>query len=193
MRRSGTFVRQNRGLAAARNRGLAESSGDLVIFLDADDRLLPDGIEAGVRALASNPGCALAYGRCVMIGPDGTEWPTPQQRRVLSGHHAVLLRTNPIWTPAMAIFRRHALLEAGGFAEGFDGSADYDLYLRIARTYPVHDHGAPVAAYRRHEASSSGSAQSHAARHAGGDEPASAGRRRGRAAGGLARRLRRVA
>jgi glycosyltransferase involved in cell wall biosynthesis len=153
------YVRQqNRGLAAARNRGLAECCGDLVIFLDADDRLLPGGIDAGVRALASNPACALAYGRCVMMGPDGTEWPTPQQRRVLSGHHAVLLRTNPIWTPAMAIFRRDALVEAGGFAQGFDGSADYDLYLRIARRYPIHDHGALVAAYRRHDASMSGSA-----------------------------------
>ena len=153
------YVRQdNRGLAAARNRGLQESSGDLVIFLDADDRLLPGGIDAGTRALAAQSGCAMAYGRCVMIGPDGTELPTPQQRRVLSGHYAVLLRTNPIWMPAMAIFRRGPLVAAGGFAAGFDGSADYDLYLRIAREHPVHDHGTLVAAYRRHDASMSGSA-----------------------------------
>jgi hypothetical protein len=58
----------------------------------------------------------------------------------------------------MAIFRRPVLLETGGFAEGFDGSADYDLYLRIAARYPVHDHGAVVAAYRRHDACMSGSA-----------------------------------
>lgn len=154
------YVRQeNRGLAAARNRGLEAAAGDLVIFLDADDHLLPGGIDAGARALAANPGCAMAYGRCVMMGPDGTVWPTPQQRRVLSGHFAVLLRTNPIWMPAMAIFRRPALTEAGGFAAGFDGSADYDLYLRIARAHPVHDHGVLVAAYRRHDASMSGSAQ----------------------------------
>lgn len=153
-------VRQdNRGLAAARNRGLAAAAGDMVVFLDADDRLLPGGIDVGARALAANPGCAMAYGRCVMMGPDGTVWPTPQQRRVLSGHYAMLLRTNPIWMPAMAIFRRSALVHAGGFAEGFDASADYDLYLRIARAHPIHDHGVLVAAYRRHEASMSGSAQ----------------------------------
>ena len=149
---------ENRGLAAARNRGLAEATGDLVVFLDADDRLMPRGIDTGANALAANPRCAMAYGRCVMIGPDGTQWPTPQQRRVLSGHHAVLLRTNPIWTPAMAIMRRAVLNEMNGFREGFDGSADYDLYLRIARAYPVHDHATTVAAYRRHGGSMSGSA-----------------------------------
>jgi glycosyltransferase involved in cell wall biosynthesis len=154
------YVRQdNRGLAAARNRGLKEATGDLVIFLDADDRLTTGAIDVGARALAANPGCAMAYGRCVMMGPDGTVWPTPQQRRVLSGHHAVLLRTNPIWMPAMAIFRRAPLVQAGGFASGFDASADYDLYLRIAAAHPVHDHGVLVAAYRRHDASMSGSAQ----------------------------------
>jgi glycosyltransferase involved in cell wall biosynthesis len=142
---------ENRGLAAARNRGLAESTGDLVVFLDADDRLLPRGLDMGASALAANAGCAMVYGRCVMIGPDGTEWPTPQQRRVLCGHYAVLLRTNPIWTPAMAMFRRSALLEMNGFREGFDGSADYDLYLRIARAFPIHDHATTVAAYRRHD------------------------------------------
>ena len=153
------YVRQeNRGLAAARNRGLAEATGDLVIFLDADDRLMPRGIDTGANALATHPTCAMAYGRCIMIGPDGTAWPTPQQRRVLSGHYAVLLHTNPIWTPAMAIFRRAVLLEMQGFRSGFDGSADYDLYLRIARAYPVHDHATTVAAYRRHDASMSGSA-----------------------------------
>ena len=154
------YIRQeNRGLAGARNRGLSEATGDLVVFLDADDRLLPCGIDTGAEALAAAPACAMAYGRCVMIGPDGTEWPTPQQHRVLCGHHAVLLHTNPIWTPAMAIFRRSVLLACNGFRDGFDGSADYDLYLRIAHTHPICDHATTVAAYRRHDASMSGSAR----------------------------------
>ena len=54
------YVRQdNRGLAAARNRGLAESTGDLVVFLDADDRLMPRGLDTGARALAAHPNCAM--------------------------------------------------------------------------------------------------------------------------------------
>ena len=155
------LIRQgNRGLAAARNRGLRAASGDFVIFLDADDRLLPGAIDAGVRAMAERPDCAMAYGRCVMMGPDGQLWPTPVVPIVRSGHHAALLQTNLIWTPAMAIFRRPIVAAVGGFRAGFDGAADYDLYLRLSRVAPIHDHGRVVAAYRRHSGAMSG----HAAR-----------------------------
>jgi glycosyltransferase involved in cell wall biosynthesis len=150
------LVRQgNRGLAAARNRGLRTSTGEFVIFLDADDRLLAGAIDAGVRALAASPACAMAYGRAVMSGPDGELWPTPEIPAVHTGHHAALLQTNLIWMPAAAIFRREAVERAGGFREGFDGAADYDLYLRISRDAPVVDHGLHVAAYRRHAGSMS--------------------------------------
>jgi len=154
------LVRQpNRGLASARNRGLKAATGEFVIFLDADDRLLDGAIDAGVRALVSRPGCAMAYGRCVMAGPDGEFWPTPEIPTVVTGHHAALLQTNLIWMPAMAIFRREAVDAAGGFSEGFDGAADYDLYLRITRDGTVVDHGRLVAAYRRHANAMSGKAE----------------------------------
>lgn len=152
-------VRQaNRGLSAARNHGLAESTGPLVIFLDADDRLLPGAVDTAAGALLSHPDCVMAYGRCVMMGPDGAIWPTPEPPAVTADHHVALLRTNVIWVPAMVIFRREALVRASGFTAGVDGSADYDLYLRLSREHPIHDHGQLVAAYRRHGASMSGNA-----------------------------------
>lgn len=155
-RAGATVIRQeNQGLAAARNRGFAASHGGLVIFLDADDKLLPGAIDAAAGALLAHPDCAMAYGRCVMMGPDGIFWPTPEQPLIASDHYAAMLRTNPIWMPGMAIFRREALADGGPFRAGFDAAADYDLYLRLARNYPVHDHGRLVAAYRRHAASMS--------------------------------------
>jgi glycosyltransferase involved in cell wall biosynthesis len=154
-----TLVRQeNSGLAAARNAGLGAAIGEFVVFLDADDRLLPDGIEAGARALLAHPDCAMVYGRCVMMGPDGEFWPTPEQPVVLADHYGALLRTNRIWMPAMAMFRLEAVARAGRFRRGADAAADYDLYLRIAREFPIHDHGEVVAAYRRHGTSMSGNA-----------------------------------
>lgn len=153
------YVRQpNRGLAAARNRGFGESTGSFVIFLDADDRLLPGAIDVAARSLAAHPECAMAYGRCVMMGADGVTLPTPGIPTVRTGHHAALLHTNMIWMPAMAIFRRRPLVRLQGFASGFDAAADYDLYLRLSRVEPIYDHGATVAAYRRHDASMSGNA-----------------------------------
>ena len=153
------IAQSNHGLAAARNRGLRAAGGDFVIFLDADDRLLPGAIDAGLRALAAHPESVMAYGRCVMMGADGRLWPTPEVPSVRSGHHAALLQTNLIWTPAMAIFRRPAVAALGGFREGFDGSADYDLYLRLSRDAAIFDHGQPVAAYRRHAGAMSGCAE----------------------------------
>jgi len=156
--RAVVIAQENRGVAAARNRGLEAAAGTFVIFLDADDRLLPGGVDIGVRALAAHPECAMTYGRCTMMGPDGTFWPTPEQRVVYLDHYASLLRLNRIWMPAMAIFRREAIVEAGGFRMGFDAAADYDLYLRLVRRVAIHDHGQRVAAYRRHSSSTSGSA-----------------------------------
>src|SRR5215204_1328714 len=67
------LVRQeNQGLSAARNSGLARSEGEYVVFLDADDRLLPGALQAGLECFEAHPKCAFVYGRCSRIRRDGT-------------------------------------------------------------------------------------------------------------------------
>jgi glycosyltransferase involved in cell wall biosynthesis len=145
-----------RSIAAARNDGLRASTKDLVIFLDADERLLPGGIDVGARALGERPDCAMAYGRCLATGADGRPSHAPATPSVRSGHYAALLRANLIRVPA-AIFRRQSLVNLGGFREGFDGAADYDVYLRVAKSASIWDHEHAVAARPGSPADATGS------------------------------------
>lgn len=153
------YVRQeNAGLSGARNRGQRESRGEFLVFLDADDRLTPGGLDAGVAALQAHPASAFVFGRCLMMDRDGTLLPTPEQPPLVKDHYRELLRRNYIWMPATVMFRREAVAWAGGFNSAVNASADYDLYLHIARHRPVHDHGQVVAHYRRHDTNMSGNA-----------------------------------
>ena len=152
-------VRQdNHGVATARNRGLAESRGRYVVFLDADDRLAPGAIDVGANAIDERPECFFVFGRCRIMSAAGAILRTPVEPRIIHNHYRELLRRNFITTPAVVMFRREALELAGGFTTAVPSSADYELYLHIARHHPVCDHGQIVAFHRKHPAALSGSA-----------------------------------
>jgi glycosyltransferase involved in cell wall biosynthesis len=144
-------IRQhNKGLSAARNAGLRNSKGSLLVFLDADDRLLPNAIEAGERSLKSHPECAFVYGHLVLIAANGSLLLTPKQPCVQSNHCLELLRGDYIWTPGVVMYRRAVFESVIGFDTLIDACADCDLNIRIARDWPVYCHGQIVLEYRKH-------------------------------------------
>jgi glycosyltransferase involved in cell wall biosynthesis len=145
----------NRGLAAARNTGVRQTSCDYLVFLDADDRLRPHALEIGVDELNAHPACALVWGRCVRINEHGAPLPTVPPPPVVGDAYEALLRSNFIWTPAVVMFRRSMCARLMRFDSAVDASADYELYLRIVREFPIHGHSATVADYRLHGASMS--------------------------------------
>jgi glycosyltransferase involved in cell wall biosynthesis len=64
----------NQGISGARNKGLQICRGDLIAFLDADDRWPADSLARRLNALAAHPEAGYAYGRVEQfISPDLTE------------------------------------------------------------------------------------------------------------------------
>jgi glycosyltransferase involved in cell wall biosynthesis len=149
------YIRQqNRGSAGARNTGLAASTAEFVAFLDADDRFCPGAIESGVRELAAHPQCAFVYGSYhFLIMDDSSRTPVP--RRDYDDAYAALLRENIVVMLATAMFRRAAIEEGGPFDETLKSCEDWDLYLRLARRWPIAAHDGVVAEYRRHASNKS--------------------------------------
>jgi glycosyltransferase involved in cell wall biosynthesis len=146
-----TCIRQqNAGLPAARNRGLEATRSEFVIFLDADDRLLPEAAEVGLSHLAGRPDCAFVSGEHRYIDTAGVvvqEWSRPPVSR---DHYASLLQSNYIGMIATVVFRADVVRGVSGFDRRYRACEDYDLYLRIARQHQVCAHATPVAEYRRH-------------------------------------------
>ena len=148
-----TIIRQpNGGVAVARNRGLHEAHGDYLIYLDQDDRLLPDAVASHLRAIppGARPGLVFAAIRQIDAAGQVTGAPyvcTPRRNYFLS-----LLESNPIHCPAAAMISREAMLAVGGMDPDVAPSEDFDLYMRLAQRYPVVRHIAVVAEYRIHGA-----------------------------------------
>jgi glycosyltransferase involved in cell wall biosynthesis len=146
------LIRQeNRGLAAARNRGLAEAGGEYVVFLDSDDRLVLGALEVGVRELEAHPGCAFVSGICRKITADGSVMPGWEQFRVRDEPYLELLRSCPIYVPAV-MYRGAVFDVVGNFDTSYRAAEDYDLYYRILERFPVYCHDTLVAEIRRHDA-----------------------------------------
>ena len=146
---------RNQGQGAARNHGLRYATGEYIVFLDSDDTLLPQAVDTGLQYLRARPALAFAAGRCLVFSERGVHPDTRYYPVVEKDHYLELLKSNFIWMPGCVVFRRDVVVQTGGFATDVTGAEDYDLYLRIARQYPIHHHDTFVAAYRQHGTSTS--------------------------------------
>lgn len=126
---------ENAGPSNARNVGLARASGDLVAFLDADDRWTPEHCALVAGLLEQAPEAVLAFGRSALIGFSHLQSSNglPQGRPVDA--LIEVLRLNPV-TQSSVVLRRETALAVGGYNTSMRHSEDYDLWLRLAFVGP---------------------------------------------------------
>ena len=125
---------QNRGPAAARNRGMADARGTFVILFDDDDEMFPDHLAALANALIVSS-LDVAYGQMINAFVHRTEaerW----EIESFAGHDALLDHADIQWAGALAttavMFRRSLLTAIGTVDESLTAAEDYEFWYRLA-------------------------------------------------------------
>ncbi len=151
------LVRQtNRGLAGARNTGIAHARGTYIGFCDADDLWMPDKLAAHVAHLDANPLVGLSFSGSALI--DAASRPLglsqrPRLRNITAPH---VFKRNPVGNGSAPVLRRAALdaiawrpaqeqARDWWFDESFRQSEDIECWLRLALSTDWQIEGVPSA------------------------------------------------
>jgi glycosyltransferase involved in cell wall biosynthesis len=134
-----SILQKNQGVSAARNNGVAESKGEYIAFLDADDAWLPAKIEMEMEMFVADPEIGMVHVSIVEMGDAGNRllermdgmagWISEEFLRferpvVLGGGSGILVR-------------RNAFDEVGGFDTRLSTSADWDFFYQVSSRFKV--------------------------------------------------------
>jgi len=137
------YYQKNKGAPAARNKGIEESKGKYLVFLDADDSFHPSNLEKKARFLDNNSEFEWVYSDCQYIIQEGFDL---QKKATFKGFCAEKkLKGNIFRELAMGLMipvdavmlRKRVLDRVGIFDETLRSFQDYDLWLRIASQYKI--------------------------------------------------------
>ncbi|MBN2084372.1 MAG: glycosyltransferase [Anaerolineales bacterium] len=123
---------QDRGQAHAVNKGWARAKGDVLGWLNSDDRLEAGALAAAAAAYASHPGVAVLYGDVQEIGHAGGVI----GKKTMAGYglRSLLLGKN-MGQPGVFIPRR-TYAAVGGLAEELHFALDFEYFLRVWSAFP---------------------------------------------------------
>lgn len=136
--------------SVVRNRAVDVARGELIAFLDDDDRWLPEKLEQQILLFegASAPG--FVFSDVCLFSDDVISAPVLAPWQKKSGDIFDALLSDCYIYPSTVVVRRHLLQAVGGFDETFAIVEDYDLWLRLAHAAPTGFVDAPLVLLRRH-------------------------------------------
>jgi glycosyltransferase involved in cell wall biosynthesis len=148
------IYKENGGPGSAVNAGIMAATGKYIARLDDDDVFLPEKVELQVRMFQQRPELGLVATDNYIIDTEGE---IVETRRVLdfSKHGAFLtLLQHCIFSQPTVMVRRKCHDKVGLYRNTY--AQDYDMWLRMARAYPLDVIHSPLAMYRRHYSNRSG-------------------------------------
>ncbi len=147
-RRIRYLKQQNTGCASARNRALAESVGKYIAFIDDDDVYLPDKLELQVKFLDENPETGFVYSDTELVDSQGKHLRNVPEVPQKSFLELIMGFAVP---PVAILMRRECFEKVGGFCTELRSTDDYDMWLRIAKEFPIAYFPSRVAQYVWHD------------------------------------------
>lgn len=153
---------QNAGASAARIRGGDAIGSSYIVFLDADDTLLPVGVRHSVERLRANPNLAVAAGTVVGVGSDGSERNFPIRFSPVDTEALLTIGHGP-WPPCAAVVRRSAYdtartIDPAPLSPRY--AEDYELLIRLSLVGDIDVRDEPTCRYSLAGGKSVKSAQS---------------------------------
>jgi glycosyltransferase involved in cell wall biosynthesis len=142
LRRHGDAVRilqqERRGPSAARNLGVANSTGEYLGFLDADDWWKPEFLAKMVAALDRDTECVMAYCDLQLVDSLGKPFPTSLMAVRENRSPTMQDMLDALWPimPSGVVIRRNALASVGGYPEPLYAFEDVYLWLLLREQGP---------------------------------------------------------
>ena len=146
------YIKQeNRGVSAARNKGITTARGQFLAFLDGDDTWLPHYLEIQVARIQADPTIDVLYPNAVLFSGGaaaGEEFMTACPSNGEVTFERLLLQECNVSNCSIA--RREMIIRVGLFDESLHSVEDFDLWLRVIKNGGrIAYHRDVLARYRR--------------------------------------------
>jgi glycosyltransferase involved in cell wall biosynthesis len=126
----------NRGVSAARNRGIAGASAPLIAFLDSDDLWKPQKLSRQVEFFSAEPQTLICQTEEIWIR-NGVRVNPKKRHHKFSGMIFEFSLALCLVSPSAVMIRSELFERVGVFDESLPACEDYDLWLRASCRYPV--------------------------------------------------------
>ncbi|MBX6311516.1 MAG: glycosyltransferase family 2 protein [Isosphaeraceae bacterium] len=149
------LYQRNQGLSAARNTGIRAARGEFIALLDSDDIWHPQKLELQMQYVVRHPEVGLLATDCLWDLDEG--WPPLDGASFLMAHPVALeeLVVRTPFGPSGVLVRKECFQMAGGFDTELRSVEDRDMWIRIARHFPVAQLRVPLWWLRVHGGSMS--------------------------------------